>query len=342
MTLPELLALAGPQDRERWERLTLGYVETRGTPELRSAIAASYKNVRPEDVMTFAGAQEGLYCAMHALLQPGDHAIVTTPNYQSMETVPQSICDVSGIALRDDARWQPDAGEIAAAIRPNTRLLAVNFPNNPTGAIAEPEIFAEIVALCRKHGLVLFSDEVYRGIERDPRKRLPQAVDVYENALSLNGLAKAHGLPGLRTGWIACRDEAVLARMERVKHYLSICNTSPGELLATIALKAGDTILAAALALCKENLAELGAFFARHAERFAWYEPDGGCVAFPRYLGADGAEAFCHAALERADVLLLPPSIYASDLAPLRADRFRIGYGRRGMTQALEALETVL
>lgn len=342
LALTELLALADAPDRERWERLTLGYVETRGTAPLLDAIAARYRSVRPEDLLAFAGAEEGLYCAMHALLGPGDHAIVATPNYQSMETVPRSLCETSGVALHEDAHWQLDVDEIAAAIRPNTRVLALNFPNNPTGAVATPELFDAIVALCRKHGLYLFSDEIYRGIERDPRKRLPQAADVYEKGLSLNGLAKAYGLPGLRIGWIACRDRAVLARMEQIKHYLSICNAAPSEVLATIALKASDAILAATLALCKENLAALGAFFAQHADRFEWYEPDGGCVAFPRYLGSEGAQEFCRVAVETAGVLLLPPSIYASELSPVADDRFRIGYGRSGMGQALQALETVL
>lgn len=342
MALQDVLSLAGPADRERWERLALGYVETRGTPALLEAVAQGYDTVQPDDILACAGAQEGLFCAMQALLGPGNHAIVVTPNYQSMESVPRSLCDVSGVALREDAGWQLDPDEVAAAIRPNTRLLALNFPNNPTGAIASPETFAAIVDLCRKHGLYLFSDEVYRGIERDARKRLPQAADAYEKALSLNGLAKAHGLPGLRIGWIACRDRVVLARMEQTKHYLSICNAGPSELLATIALKAGEQILAATLALCEENLTELRAFFARHADRFEWYDPDGGCIAFPRYLGSEGAEAFCSRILEEAGVLLLPPSIYASELTPVPRDRFRIGYGRRGISAALQALEAVL
>ena len=342
MPVQELLALAEPADRERWERLALGYVEPRGTPALREAIAACYQTVLPQDVLVFAGAQEGLFCAMHALLAAGDHAIVLTPNYQSMESLPLSICQVTGVALREDASWQLDVAEVAAAIRPNTRLLAINFPNNPTGAVAPSQTFDALVELCRNHGLYLFSDEVYRGIERDPRKRLPQAADAYEKALSLNGLAKAHGLPGLRIGWIACRDAELLARMERVKHYLSMCNAGPSEVLATIALKASADILATTLALCKENLDVLGEFFARHAERFEWYDPDGGCVAFPRYLGSEGAEAFCRNALERAGVLLLPPSIYASELGPVPTDRFRIGYGRRGIARALDALEAVL
>lgn len=342
LSLDELLAMADAADRERWASQRFGYIPTRGTDELRDAIAASYERIATDDLLCFAGAEEGLYCAMHALLGPGDHAVVLVPNYQSAETVPRSLCEVSGAALRWDERWRFDVESVRQALRPNTKLVAVNFPNNPTGRNADPESFDALIALCRERGLYLFSDEVYRGIERDPSRTLPQAADRYERALSLNVVSKAYGLPGLRVGWIACRERVVLDRMEKLKHYLSICNAGPSEILATIAVKARERIFARNRALTSANLDLLGAFFARHPGRFEWYEPDGGCIAYPRYLGNDGAEAFCAALVEQAGVLLLPASMYRSDLVQTPQDRFRIGYGREGMAQALEALDAFL
>jgi aspartate/methionine/tyrosine aminotransferase len=279
---------------------------------------------------------------MHALLEPADHAVVLVPNYQSMESVPRSICAVSGVALHPGKNWQLDLAEVRAALRPNTRLVAVNFPNNPTGAIADRGTFEELIALCRDRGVYLFSDEVYRGIERDEGKRLPQAADLYEQALSLNVVSKAYGLPGLRVGWIACRDRDLLAKMLGLKHYLSICNAGPSELLACIALKSRERILERNRELCAANLHKLDGFFARWADRFEWYTPDGGCIAYPRYLGPDGIESFCARLVEEAGVLLLPASMYRSELIETPADRFRIGYGRVGMYGALEAFEDFL
>jgi aspartate/methionine/tyrosine aminotransferase len=340
-TLPvnELLALAGDADRHRWNHLGLGYIPSEGTFELRQAIADTYDAVSAEDVICFAGAEEGLYCAMHALLTPADHAVVLVPNYQSMESVPRSICPVSGIALRERYGWRLDIDELRAALRRNTRLVAVNFPNNPTGAIADRKTFESIVSMCRERDIYLFSDEVYRGIERDDEKRLPQAADLYERALSLNVVSKAYGLPGLRVGWVACREHDALEKMLKLKHYLSICNAGPSELLASIALKARESILKRNRDLAAENLRKLDAFFARHADRVEWYTPDGGCVAFPRYLGSDGVEAFCASLVEKAGVLLLPASMYRSELLPAPSDRFRIGYGRFGMDDALSAFD---
>lgn len=340
--LPELLELASLDDRERWQQVRLGYIPTDGTPELREAIAETYDAIEPDDVLCFAGAEEGLYCAMHALLDGGDHAIVLVPNYQSMESVPRSLCEVSGVALQANRNWDLDIEDVRAALRPNTKLIAVNFPNNPTGKIVPHQTFAALIDLCRERGIFLFSDEVYRGIERDSGKRLPQAADLYERALSLNVVSKAYGMPGLRVGWIACRDRSVLERMRNIKYYLSICNAAPSEVLATIAIKARETIFARNRALAADNLSKLDAFFSRHADLFQWSEPDGGCIGYPRYCGSDGVESFCARLVNEAGVLLLPASAYRSELLDTPQDRFRIGYGRRGMEEALEAFEAFL
>ncbi|HJU39525.1 MAG TPA: aminotransferase class I/II-fold pyridoxal phosphate-dependent enzyme [Tahibacter sp.] len=340
--LAELLALAGDAARERWNALSLGYTETWGLPALREAIARTYDGLGPQHVLCFAGAEEGLYCAMLALLGADDHAIVTVPNYQSMETVPASICAVSGWRLRAENGWQPDLDELRALIRPNTKLVAVNFPNNPTGAIADEKTFRALAALCDERGIHLFSDEVYRGLERDAAHRLPQAADLSARGVSLNVMSKAYGLPGLRIGWIATRDRALLERMERMKHYLSICNAGPSEVLALIALEAGETLLARNLDLCRKNLRALGDFFAGRPDLYEWQAPRGGCVGFARYLGADGVEAHCRRLVEEAGVLLLPASLFASPLADVPRDRFRVGYGRAGIAAGLAAWRAFL
>ncbi|MFD7908686.1 MULTISPECIES: aminotransferase class I/II-fold pyridoxal phosphate-dependent enzyme [unclassified Kitasatospora] len=337
MTMAELLALADPEDRKAWDTLALGYTETFGDPGLRRAIAGMYEEVDADDVVCFGGAQEGLNLAMQVLLEPGDHAVVITPNYQSAETVPLSICEVTGVALDERQDWALDVDAVEAALRPNTRVVSVNFPNNPTGALIDAADLRRLAELCDERGIRLFSDEVYRGLERDPARILPQAADLSARALSLNVTSKSLGLPGLRIGWIACRDRELLSRLERAKHYTTICNSAPSEVLARIAIKAREPILARNRALIAANLPRFDAFFAEFADLFEWRAPEGGCVAFPRYLGADGVEEFCTGLVEQAGVLLLPASMYRSELTPTPADRFRVGVGRRDPGPALEA-----
>lgn len=342
LALPDLLAMAEPVDRAAFEGVWLGYTETRGAPDLRAVIAATYDRRQPEEVLCFAGAEEGIYAAMRVLLGPDDHAIVVTPNYQAAETVPLSICATTGVPLDPEDNWSLDIDRLAAAIRPNTRLVSINFPHNPTGKILERDRFDALVALCRRHGLWLFSDEVYRLLGPVGAAHLPQAADAYERGISLGVMSKAYGLPGLRIGWIACRDHNLLSQLERYKHYLSICNAAPSERLAVIALKARDRILARNCALVSENMAQLDAFFADFPDLFAWMRPDGGCVAYPRYLGADGVETFASRLVEEAGVLLLPASMYHSQLTETATERFRIGLGRAGLEDGLVALRGYL
>jgi len=343
LTIDELLALAPPEQREAFGAVPLSYVPTWGTPELRAAIAATYDAVEPEDVLVFAGAEEGMFWALQELVGPGDHAIVTVPNYQSAESVPRATgAAVDGLVLRAEDGWAPDLDALEALLRPETRLIAINFPHNPTGAVPDRATMVRLAALCDERGIRLFSDEVYRGLELDPSRTLPQAADLSETALSLNVMSKAYGLPGLRIGWIACRDHALLERLEQRKHYTSICNAGPSERLATIALAAAEPILARNRAIIAENLPLFDAFFAAWPDHFEWQRPQGGCVAYPRLLTGESSAAFCARAIEEAGVLLLPGDVYASDLGDTPGERFRIGVGRRDPGPALEALDALL
>jgi len=127
-----------------------------------------------------------------------------------------------------------------------------------------------------------------------------------------------------------------------MKHYLSICNAGPSEVLARIALKAREPILARIHQLMRHNHTLLDGFFREFEGLFEWYRPDGGCIAYPRYLGAEGVERFATDLVERTGVLLLPSSIYESALGPVPQDRFRIGYGRAHMEEGLEVFANYL
>jgi aspartate/methionine/tyrosine aminotransferase len=343
MRLGELLALGTDEDRTGFERITLGYVPTWGGDELRQAIAATYLDLRPEDVLAFAGAQEGLFWLLQEAAGPGDHVILTVPGYQSMESLALATgAEVTGLALRPEDGWVLDLDGLKRALRPNTRLVAVNFPHNPTGAVPDHATFKALVDLCEARGIRLFCDEVHRGLELNPERRLTQAADLSPMAVSLNVTSKSYGLAGLRVGWLASRDRALLARLERRKHYTSISNSGPSEFLTALALRHGEAIQARNRAIIRRNLPLFDALFARWPELFDWERPQGGCICFPRYRGADGVEAFCRDLVEQAGVLLAPGSLFRSSLADTPTDRFRVGVGRSNPEPALEAIQRFL
>ena len=191
-----------------------------------------------------------------------------------------------------------------------------------------------MVALAEEAGAVLFSDEVYRLLEYDPADRLPAAVDCARRAVSLGVMSKAFGLAGLRVGWLATHDADLLRRAARFKDYTTICNGAPSEILALIALRAQEAVLARGRAIIDANLPLLDRFFAEWADHFAWVRPRAGSVAFPRLRADLPIERFAAELIEAEGVLLLPGSVYDHP-----GNHFRLGFGRADLPEALAGLE---
>ena len=342
LSLPDLLAMAEDDDRQAFEAMWLGYTATFGDPYLRHVIADNYENQKQDNILCFAGASEGIYAANQVLLDAQSHAIVVTPNYQSHETLPASIGEVSAVALREAEGWTLDVDEIDAAIKPHTKLITINFPHNPTGAILEEDRYYALVELARKHGIYILHDEIFHGLGPTGTKHLPLIADIYERGLSLGVMSKSYGLPGLRVGWIACQDKSLLSQMERMKHYLSICNSGPSEKLAIIALKNRQKLLTRNNAIIDQNLPLWEAFFHKHNQLFGYQRPDGSCMGFAKYKGEDGVENFTKRLVEEAGVLLLPSSIYRSECGPSSRNYFRFGYGRTQLDEGLAVMDDYL
>lgn len=342
IALPDLLAMASDEDRHAFETMWLGYTETYGDPYLREVIASTFQAQKQDNILCFAGASEGIFAANQVLLSKEDHAIVVTPNYQSHETLPQNICSASAVPLDPTDGWSLDIDRVAAEIRPNTKLITINFPHNPTGAILSHDRYQALIALCRKHGIYILHDEIFHGLGPTGTKHLPFIADEYERGLSLGVMSKSYGLPGLRIGWIACQDKAVLSAMERLKHYLSICNSGPSEKLSIIALKNKETLIGRNNAIIDHNLPLWESFFAKHHDLFACQRPDGSCMGFAHYKGPEGVDAFAEKLVNEAGILILPSAIYRSELGKTPENYFRFGYGRTGLEDGLAAFDTYL
>jgi aspartate/methionine/tyrosine aminotransferase len=330
--LTELLALADDDAKTRWNALSLGYTESLGLPALRDEIAKLYQHVRADEVITFAGAEEGVYLGMHALLQAGDHAVVVWPSYQSLHEVARSIGASVTLVPLDSLDWSLDLDAVAAAMRPNTRVIVANFPHSPTGSQLSTDQLTRLISIADRHGARLFSDEVYRLLEHDAPP-LPAAADCSERAISLGVMSKAYGLAGARIGWIATRDRALFTRLASLKDYTSLCNSAPSEILSLIALRASERVLERSRGIVRANLELLDAFFARNGDRFAWVRPRAGSVCFPQLLRGS-IDEFAASLVEQDGVLIVPASLFG-----YKGNHFRLGYGRRDMGSALSRLE---
>jgi len=331
VAVADLLALE-PDARERLEALRLGYTEVPGSPELRAAIAALYERTSPDDVVSLAAAEEGIFVVEHAVLGPGAHAVVETPCYESALAVARSAgAEVDEWRRTYEDGWEHDVDALERLLRPDTRLVYVNTPHNPTGLQMPHPVLDRIVELCAERDAVLLCDEVYRELEHDPADRLPAGCDLYERAVSLGTVSKTYGLPGLRTGWIACRDAALREAVVETKLYTTICSSAPSELLAALALRHRERLAGRNRALVLDNLALADAFVTAHPGLVDWVRPTASPIGFPRLRVAD-TQAFCERLAAEEGVLLLPGEVYDEP------GHVRFGLGRLGTAEAFARL----
>ncbi len=334
--MAELLGLADDETRALWDGLQLGYTESTGHPLLRREIAGLYDDISPDDVLVFAGAEEAIFCLVTVMLGPGDHAIVTWPGYQSLYEVARAAgAEVTLHELREADDWALDVKRLRAAIRPETRLIVVNAPHNPTGMLPTNVEWQALTELCAEAGVHLLADEVYRFLEFDPADRVTAGADALDRGVSVGVLSKSFAMAGLRIGWLASRDRELLARAAAFKDYTTICSSAPAEILGIIALRARQAVLARTHAIVGANLPLLDRFFAERSAAFSWIRPRAGSVAFPRLtIPGVSIDRFAADLVESEGVLLLPGSRFG-----FPGDHFRIGFGRTDLPVALERLE---
>ncbi len=318
--------------------LRLGYTESLGSPELRTQIASLYeKSITHENINVHAGAEEAIFNFMNVVLDAGDEIIVHSPHYQSLGEVARSIGAIVKEWKGDQRKsWELSIDELKKILTHKTKVVVVNFPHNPTGYLPTVEFLNELSQLSDELGFIIFSDEVYRGLEYNKTHQLPAFADLNERSISLGVMSKTYGLAGLRIGWIATKNKKLFRLMAEFKDYTTICNSAPSEFLATLALKHRKSIVERNLGIIISNLNALNTFFHKYEEIFDWSEPIAGPIAFPRYKG-NSIELFCKQLIEESGVLLLPGTLYKNEY-----NFFRIGFGRSNMINCLNKLEDFL
>ena len=335
-TIQELLDLE-PGSHDRFMKHWCGYTESPGAPQLREVISAMYSGIKPEDVLVFAATEEGIFVLYHALLSPGDHVIVETPCYESALEVARSTgAQISEWCRCYENGWAHDLATLENLIQPNTKIIYVNTPHNPTGLLMDAGVFQQLMKVAASRGIIVFCDEVYRELEHEPANRLPAACEVYERAVSLGSMSKTYGLPGLRLGWLASKDAEILNRCLELKYYTTICSSAPSEFLSTLALRYREVLIQRNRDIVLRNLPLLDSFFRQHANLFEWVRPNASPIGFAHFKPQRDVQSFCEDVVKNSGVLLLPGTVYD------QPRHIRFGYGRKNMPESLAQLSAYL
>ena len=330
LTIEELLEMSGKNDSVMSDLLPMKmtYGAIQGSDRLRDAICTMYAKQTRDNIVVTHGAIGANALVHETLVEPGDHVISVRPTYQQHYSIPESYgAEVDILHLRPENGFLPDLTEFAAMVRPQTKLIVLNNPNNPTGALMEAGYLDQFVDIARQSQAYVLCDEVYRGTNQTGDGFAPAMADVYEKGISVAGMSKTFSLAGLRLGWIAGPPE-VLEAVSIHRDYNTISVGMLDDYFAAMALEAKDKILARSQRITRGNLAILDAWVALEPS-ISYVKPKAGTTALLKYDFDMPSREFCIQLLKQTGVMFTPGSVmhmegwlrvgYANDPGILRA-----------------------
>ena len=344
LTVAQLLEMSGKNATVLTDllpmKLTYGAIE--GSDRLRDAICTLYTHQQRHNVLVTHGAIGANALVHETLVEPGDHVISVRPTYQQHYSIPESYgATVDILHLRPENGFLPDLEEFAAMIRPNTRLVAINNPNNPTGALMDAGYLQDFIAIARRSDAWILCDEVYRGTAQEGDGFGPAMADIYERGISVAGMSKTFSLAGLRLGWIAAAPEIIQA-VAIHRDYNTISVGMLDDYFAALALESKDRILERSQRITRGNLAILDAWVQREPS-ISYVRPRAGTTALLKYDFDMPSRDFCVSLLEETGVMFTPGSVlhmegwlrvgYANDPQILKSGLARVSTFLAGLAE---------
>ncbi|KAF3933462.1 hypothetical protein ABW19_dt0200848 [Dactylella cylindrospora] len=352
ISLNQLLALGGTSASSENPVTTaltntrLDYGAIRGSTTLRTNISSLYSTPSTtfpsENILITPGAIAANFLAFYALVHPGDHVICIHPTYQQLYTVPESFgASVSLWKLKEEDNWSADVGELAGLIRDNTKLIVLNNPNNPTGAVLPPSVLEGVYNLAKERGIYILCDEVYAPMFHSTADPAPPTLMSlgYKNTIITGSMSKAYSLAGIRLGWVASWSKDLVELMASARDYNTISVSKIDDAVAAYAMGGNvrTRLVQRNIELCEANLKVLDAFVKKYEKYLGWVKPTAGTTAFIKVRKADGEVVddvkFCEKLAGETGVMFVPGGLCFGT----EAREFR-GYVRVGYACKMEGL----
>ncbi|MCO5218713.1 MAG: aminotransferase class I/II-fold pyridoxal phosphate-dependent enzyme [Thermomicrobiales bacterium] len=327
---------------QRIHETPLGYSEARGTEDLRSVLATTYANTSSDDILITTGAIEANYLLFNVLLKAGDHVVVVDPAYQQLASVPKAIgCQVDHLSVVHSDGYYYDLDELRGMVRPDTRMIVINTPHNPTGCMLSASDLNEIVELARENDCWILCDEAYRWIEHPGGMSIPGPMrGRYEKGISVGTVSKPFGVPGLRIGWFAAPAEIAQAAWG-IRDYVSLSPAKLSDLIATAVIRNREAIFARNSEIIAANLVTANQWFTDNADIVSWQAPKAGLLAMMRYAADLDSSVVADRLAGDVGVMLAPGDAFGMP------GTLRIGVGqdprifREGLEMTAQFLRTL-
>ena len=322
ISLDELWKMTGVDGVQFWkdfcrERMTYGDIE--GFPAFREGICSLYRSIHPENIVPTHGAAGANHHVFYSLIEPGDRVVSIMPTYQQLYSIPESYgADLAVLPLRESKQYLPDLEELRRLVTPETKLICINNPNNPTGALMSKELLQQIVEIAKTAGAYILCDEVYRHLTQEDIWS-ESIVDLYEKGISVSSMSKVFSLAGIRLGWIATHDQDVIKTCLSHRDYNLISCGMIDERIAAIALENKDALLRRSRSIVRENLALLDAWV-NSEPRIHYVRPRAGTTALVYYDYPIGSYEFCERMYHETGAFVTPGDCFEEPYS------MRIGY----------------
>ncbi|KIX06403.1 uncharacterized protein Z518_04379 [Rhinocladiella mackenziei CBS 650.93] len=323
LSIDKLISLsndpAKTEDALQFRSLDLHLGSPQGSLNLRSTIAGLYEErkgekILPEHVITAIGTTGANLTVFQSFLHPGDHVVCAYPIYSQLLEFPRVLkCEVSLWKLDPENQWKLDLEELRRLIRPSTKMIILNNPNNPTGSHMDAQMQGQILDIARGKDIIVFTDEIFRPLFYHDGEVPPSFVEhEYSKVIVTGSMSKVWGMSGVRIGWIVCKDRVLLDVLLNAREYTLQATSSIDEVIAAEDLsdRCRPIILKRHRGYGKENVQLLDAFIKKNSDVCSWTKPTCGGTGFIKFHSEDGSPQqeleFCQTLLKETGVLLSP------------------------------------
>lgn len=339
LTIGQLLELSGKNSDDLSELLTMkmGYGKILGSGRLLNAIAQLYENQKPENLVVTHGTIGANMLVHKTIVSPGDRVVAVVPTYQQHYSIPASIgADVVPLRLQAADNYLPNLDHLRELVTPNTQMIAINNPNNPTGALMDRRMLEEIADIARAADAYILCDEVYRGLDQTGAGATASIADIYEKGIATCGMSKAFSLAGLRLGWIAAHPD-VIEQVTLHRDYDTISVGRIDDHFAALALENAPRLLERSQKITRGNLALL-AEWVENEPKLSWVRPLSGTTTLLTYDFDMPSRDLCVKLLQETGVMFTPGSAFGEE------GTVRIGFANdpANMAKGLKRVSTFL